>query len=127
MDRIKINGVWYVPEDTSKKVEDISILASERVENDSIHYEGIFWEDDQILLDSTILKGGGDNMISIKYFNKHTKVQDYWDNNIWLLEVYDEKEESIKILKEDETFRDPYYYNILINFLDLLIEKKFLK
>ena len=122
--RIEINGVWYIKENSSvlSKNQKSADLDFER---DIIYYEGLTWEDDTIHLKAEALEGN-DRMTSISYRNKVTGKSEYWDNDSWIMGVYDGDAVSISILKEDITFNDPYYYKILVRFIGEMINRKFI-
>jgi hypothetical protein len=121
--RIEINGVWYVPEEPHY----ISILNyKEIIEAESTRYEGLIWEDDKICLDGTvIITPIGKEMLHIKFNNKASKKEEYWDNESWILGVYNLDAESILELKMDTFWDDQHYIDILTHFIGKMIDLGF--
>ena len=93
-DRIKINGVWYIKEDTYKHQKE------EEEKFDFIAYEGVVVEDSDFCFDATQLIGS-DNSLSIEVINKTKEPfqTDFWDNKTFFEGVLEEDKESLGELK----------------------------
>jgi hypothetical protein len=82
-DRIEVNGVWYVREDTLNDVEDqLDITFSDCAE---LNGDGCYWEATRIYknMDKTECYPE----IHIKYTDSRTKDVEYWENNNWFNEL----------------------------------------
>jgi hypothetical protein len=98
MDRIEINGVWYVKEATAEK---------EYIELCPTHFEGCVVENKDFCFEATrIFKDDGtpyDNCIDIECIDKRSsdrkdwKIEN-WDNNEWLRGVLKNNPESMSEL-----------------------------
>jgi len=81
MERIEINGVWYVKEDTTTK---------KHIELDPTHFEGYVVEDDDFCFEAhRIFRDDGtpyENCVSIEYTDKRfpDRKVDHWDNTLWM-------------------------------------------
>jgi len=95
--RIQINGVWYVREDSQpaeETFEDIQVAQS---------LECVYETDDYCWVASRMYKDDGETFylgIDIKCTNKTSRdrdtwVEDFWDNNIWFLGVYNNVSSSM--------------------------------
>ena len=102
-ERIQINGEWYVKETTITPV--ISIELSDL----TFTQECIYDTGDYLWIASKIARThptpelvGIDYYegINIKFTNKNTGEEEYWDNDKWILGVYHNDKESIRIAKE---------------------------
>lgn len=98
MDRIEINGVWYVKETTTEK---------EYIELDPTHFEGYVVENDNFCFEATrIFKDDGtpyDNCCDIectdkRFENRKDWKTEHWDNNEWLRGVSKNNPKSINEL-----------------------------
>lgn len=126
-DKIQINGVWYVREDTKvdtkperRKIEDHEIT----------NFMGCVYENDKYCWEATFLFKDDNRTlygdVDIKFTDKRTRPfkEDNWDNNTWLLGVLKNDEFSMvdarDSMDEDgiETFKA---------FLTKLVEKGWLK
>ena len=125
-ERIQINGEWYVKETIATPV--ISIELSHL----TFTQECIYETDDYVWITSKIAKShhtpelvGTDYYegIDIKFTNKNTGIEEYWDNDKWILGVYHNDKESIKTAKISmsiegiETFRQYIKSLIVIGWL----------
>lgn len=95
-DRIQIDGVWYIRE-TEPKPEFIDVQIhtslSAHYENEDYSWEAIrMYKDDN----ETLYKD-----FDVKFTNKNIKQEDYWDNPIWIKDVYENKPHSINEALED--------------------------
>ena len=97
-DRIQINGIWYVKE-TATKEEPIVLDLTDFI---GCSYETAVyaWEATKIyksLTSDSVYDGVG-----IKFTNKTVDpwTEDYWDNESWLLGVYNDNPESMPDAEE---------------------------
>ncbi len=109
-DRIQIDGIWYVKEDTSKNgLKDLT--SNEIIKSVSLTYETdkYYWEATMLYLEDfeTLYPD-----VSIKFKDKRgdsIKAYDYWDNPIWFADIFHNKPSAIKDAKElmcDEGLED---------------------
>lgn len=100
-DRIEVNGVWYVRED-SLPAEQKSFNI-----NDIIWFEGCLYEDDKYCFEFSKIRKSEDgpyyNEIDVKFTDKRggkrdTWVEEHWDNNYWFFDVLNNKPESLSEL-----------------------------
>ena len=98
MDRIEINGVWYVRENTK-----------EHIELDPTHFDGCVVENGNFAFEATrIFKDDGtpyDDSITIeatdkRFENRKDWKVEHWDNNEWLRGILKNNPESMKELPE---------------------------
>ena len=92
-DRIEINGVWYVKEDSTTD-EDLGIT----------EFKGCVYETDEYCWEATKLLKYDDKYydeIDIKFTDKSNKpwFSDHWDSNVWMKGVLRNDPESIKEAK----------------------------
>ena len=96
MDRVEINGVWYVKEDTKKHIE-----------LDPTHFDGCVVENGDFCFEATrIFKDDGtpyDDCVTIECTDKIPSDRkdwrvEHWDNNEWLRGVLKNNPESMKEL-----------------------------
>lgn len=122
-DRILIDGEWYVKEVLPKETfEEINIT---KYIGCSFETDEYAWEATKIFRDDDSLYPG----VGIKFIDKTPKnrdkwEEDYWDNESWILEVYDNEPESLKEAREvmnEKGIRD------FKNFIHKLIEMSWLK
>ncbi len=84
MDRIQINGVWYVREDQAYQ---------ESIQLDPTNYHGCVVENDEFVIKATKLYDeSGDryyDALDIKFTDKRHKPwkEETWDNNKWMNDV----------------------------------------
>ena len=96
MERININGVWYVREDSlqEKEEKDIEIY----------NYVGCNCETSDYSWEATRhLKGDNETFydeIFIKFTDKRKKIEDYWDSMAFFRGVLENDPESIAVLRE---------------------------
>ena len=103
--RIQINGVWYVREDSQsaeETFEDIQVIQT---------LECLYETDDYCWAASRMYKDDGKTFypgINIKFTDKTYKtpgdredwIEDYWDNDTWILGVYRNEPSSMLDAKE---------------------------
>lgn len=87
MTRIKINGVWYVPE-------------TQHIDLDPVRYEACIVENSEVSFEASRLYKDDDSFfddIDIKYIDKTGDVhqQEFWDNNKWMIGVLSDDPESL--------------------------------
>lgn len=96
MERININGVWYVREDSiqENRRDNIEIYDYIGCECDTSNYS---WEAIRLYKDNseTFYED-----ISIKFTDKRKKEDDYWDNNNFLKGILENDPESMKALRD---------------------------
>jgi hypothetical protein len=124
--RIQIDGEWYVKEIIATPPESIELSDL------TFTKECIYGTDDYLWIASKIARTHYEpelvetdyyEGIDIKFTNKNTSVEEYWDNTNWILGVYHNDKESIKIAKESmsikgiETFRKYVKSLIVIGWL----------
>ena len=102
MDRVEINGVWYVREDLApekKPVNEFKFIENkEYMERNVAHTERLTYEDEDYLLELDGLvtqKLGILSMISLKIVDKNTGKYECWDNEIFLRGLAKLEQESI--------------------------------
>ena len=83
MNRIEINVVWYVKEDT---------LSQKEIDLDPTHYDGCVAENTEVCLEAhRLLKKDGtpyEDCVSITYTDKRNeKLNDVWDNTDWMKRI----------------------------------------
>jgi hypothetical protein len=111
MDRIEINGIWYVREDMSTNVE---------IANEVTIFEGAVWEDDMWCFEAARIKkedGSFYDGFSIDVLNKKTEKKDYIDNMFYMDGLIEGLDESIKDAK---IYLDDRGINSLISFIKYL-------
>lgn len=95
MERINVNGVWYVREDSLQEEEkNIEIYS----------YIGCNCETSDYTWEATKhLKADGETFydeVFIKFTDKRKKIEDYWDSMAFFRGVLDNDPESIRDLRE---------------------------
>ena len=119
MDRIQINGVWYVREDQAYQ---------ESIQLDPTNYHGCVVENDEFAIKATKLyDGAGDryyDALDIKFTDKINKPwkEEEWDNNVWFGGVLNNDPESI----ESISYIGPNGVQFLQAFLKHLKKKEWL-
>ena len=95
MDRVEINGVWYVRENV--QVEKQNGFNFIEMELDPTHTEDLIHEDERYLLEYSIIKNPGIcKMCSLEIQDKLTEQTEYWDNEEFLLGLSQLNEVSIE-------------------------------
>lgn len=96
MERINVNGVWYVREDSSHEEEENNI--------EIYNYIGCNCETSDYSWEATRhLKDDGKTFydeIGMAFTDKKKKIEDYWDSNAFFKGVLENDPESIASLKE---------------------------
>jgi hypothetical protein len=123
MDRVEINGVWYVREDLTPVEKSINgfkfIDNQEYMERNVAHVETISYEDEDYLLELDGLvtqKLGILSMISLKIEDKNTGKYECWDNEIFLRGIAKLEQESI-----DSVFEEVEKITVTEELLNLVI------
>jgi len=119
MDRVEINGIWYVREDlnTSKNVD---FQFVELNENLFAHTENISYEDDEYSLELMILVYNGKKVMpSLKIVDKLNDLTENWDSEVFLKELLEMNSETINVvINEPETIKiNNGLLNVIINLL----------
>lgn len=94
-DRIQINGVWYVREDAQLENQQIDVKPVYSIAADYQYSNTVSWkatklykDDMETLYDEIYLEFTEDG------------VTDHWDNQSWIIGVYEGDEDAISELKE---------------------------
>ena len=127
MDRVEINGVWYVRENV--QVEKQNGFNFIEMELDPTHTEDLIYEDERYLLEYSIIKNPGIcKMCSLEIQDKLTEQTEYWDNEKFLLGLSQLNGESIEGALEGTGKIDitDELLNIIINLLKGAIKKELL-
>jgi hypothetical protein len=93
MNRIQINGIWYVPESEVTELPDIAMDYSESLQ----------YEDSQLLFRAERLyddDGKPFPDIYIEYTDKVNKKTDTWDNPYWMRNVLLDDDDAIEHARE---------------------------
>jgi hypothetical protein len=119
MDRVEINGVWYVREDlNASKNTDFKFV--ELTENLFVYTENISYEDDEYYLELMILVYGGKRVMpSLKIVDKLNDLVETWDSEVFFKELLELNPETINVvINEPETIKiDNGLLNVIINLL----------
>ena len=105
-DRIEINGVWYVKEDTIQESKSDGIV---EFDVEGFQYQGVVWEFDDFCFDVTRSVPDGENerfntpMIKVTIKKGHRKdwKEDTIDNDRFMKGVFNNEPESIETVEED--------------------------
>ena len=97
MDRIEINGVWYVKEDKPTKLD--------LTEKDVTFSKSCTYEIGDYCWEALMLsKDNGENFypdLDIEFTDKKLETTEYWDNFIWLNHILDGDQVAIEEAKKD--------------------------
>lgn len=119
MDRVEINGIWYVREDlNTSKNTDFKFV--ELNENLFAYTENISYEDDEYLLELMILVYGGKRVMpSLKIVDKLNDLNETWDSEAFLKGLLELNPETINsAINETETIKiNNGLLNVIINLL----------
>lgn len=119
MDRVEINGIWYVREDlNTSKNTDFKFV--ELNENLFAYTENISYEDDEYLLELMILVYGGKRVMpSLKIVDKLNDLNETWDSEAFLKGLLELNPETINsAINEPETIKiNNGLLNVIINLL----------
>jgi len=123
MDRVEINGVWYVREDltpSKKPVNEFKFVDHlEYMSRNVAHTERLTYEDEDYLLELDGLvtqKLGILSMISLKIMDKKDGYYECWDNEIFLRGLAKLEQESI-----DSVFDEVEKITVTEELLNLVI------
>lgn len=92
MDRILVNGIWYVKEKPELEIKD----------TDLTNFLGCLYENSEYCWEATkIYKDDGLTLydgIDIKFTDKRSDTwkEDSWDNNTWFKGIYEDNKDSIE-------------------------------
>lgn len=123
MDRIQINGVWYVKEDT---------INQPTIEIDPANYDGCSVENDDFAFEATRTLNDKNipypDAVSIEVTDKRFSERkdwktDYWDNNDWMRKILENDPEAHKDLPD---FGRSTNYQLFLKFLEYLKNKNWL-
>jgi hypothetical protein len=103
MERININGKWYV-EETPNEINDMDITytISSLHEDNEILLEAIILLKDNPLNNNRINKYSEDISISVKP-KAPTGPSEYWDNNVWIRKLRSGDKEALKEIENEYT------------------------
>jgi len=119
MDRVEINGVWYVREDLNTTTN-VDFQFNELTENLFAYTENISYEDDEYSLELMILVYGGKRVMpSLKIVDKLNDLVETWDSEVFFKELLELNPETINVvINEPETIKiDNGLLNVIINLL----------
>ena len=129
MDRVEINGVWYVREDLApakKSVNEFKFVDNQEYMSRNVaHTERLTYEDEDYLLELDGLvtqKLGILSMISLKIVDKNTGKYECWDNEHFLRGLIELNPESIEdaLIDEDTNIIVTHpLLNLVINLLQI--------
>ena len=123
MNRIQINGEWYVKEDQSNETQKLID------ESNITHFKGCVYENDDYAWEATIIQKTDSEEyydgVDIKFTDKRCKPwkEDHWDSNSWMVGVYNDDKYSLtdaqKLMdkKGIETFKEFIGYLIELNYI----------
>ena len=103
MERIEINGVWYVREDLQ------STQLKDNIEIEVIHTETLTFETDECVFEVDRMYRDDEETfydgVTVKFTDKqHSDITEWteelWDNDKWLIGVLQNDEESLKEARE---------------------------
>jgi len=122
MDRIEINGVWYVREDNTLKTHQFEFELDETLEDDLAHTECLSYEDDEyhLELDGLVTNKLTEriSMISLRIVDKNNEREECWDNENFLRGLSRLEQESIDGVFEDSDIEVTHsLLNRIINLL----------
>ena len=127
MDRVEINGVWYVREDLApakKPANGFTFIENqEYMARNVAHTERLTYEDEDYLLELDGLvtqKLGILSMISLKIEDKNTGKYECWDNEIFLRGLAKLNQESIDNAFDEGNINVTHpLLNLVINLLQI--------
>jgi len=125
LERIELNGVWYVREDSLNTKSGFTFDGwTDKDCKDKFSTSiDIFYEDDDYLLEYSIIAPDeaseiAGRMPDIKVTIKETAQSEFWDNTAFLRGLAELNEESIKSAQEYDKFKvTDELLNIVINLL----------
>lgn len=118
MDRVEINGVWYVREEV--QVEKQNGFNFIELDLDPTHTEDLIYEDERYLLEFSVIKNVGTfTMATLEIQDKLTEETEYWDNEHFLLNLSQLNETSIEsaLVRVGRLEITDELLNIIINLL----------
>jgi len=102
MDRIEINGVWYVKEDYVKKDKPNKLDLTEK---DVTFSKSCVYETWDYCWEASLMsKDNGKEFypeLEIKFTDKKIDTTEYWDNPLWLNKILDGDKKEIEEAKKD--------------------------
>ena len=115
MDRIEINGVWYVKEDKPNKLD--------LTEKDVTFSKSCVYETDDYCWEATLLsKDNGKEFypdLEIEFTDKKIDTIEYWDNPLWLnkILILDGDKKEIEEAKKDMSDQGLKDFTAFLKFL----------
>ena len=113
--RINIDGVWYVREESTPLVEK---------PHDPTHYEGLVWETDKYCFDVTRIfrdetmyspyEGVDVKFTDKRNPNREAWIEDRWDSNEWMVELLLEDIHAIESAKESMCNEGVAYFSAVV-------------
>ncbi len=115
-ERIQINGVWYVQEE-------------QPIQLDIAEFIGLVYENDKYCFEATQLVKNKDEYypgVDVEFIDKRTKPwkEEYWDNESWLIGVYENNPESMPEARESMCEEG---IKVFQAFIKVLIDKGWIK
>jgi hypothetical protein len=102
MDRIEINGVWYVKEEYVKEDKPTKLDLTEK---DVTFSKSCIYETGDYCWEAVMLsKDNGENFypdLEIEFTDRKLETTEYWDNFIWLNHILDGDQVAIEEAKKD--------------------------
>jgi hypothetical protein len=99
MDRIQLNGVWYVREDLTQQPEPPFIMDESTI-MESTNYA---YEDDSIYIQYEVYKKSGwMKFLDKSLYGTDSNREEVWDSESWLRGVAEGNPESLAVFTEDE-------------------------
>lgn len=122
MERIQINGKWYVSEE--------SLPQEQQIELDLLRSINVVYEDDELFLEFSIPYASDDETHEydfgcLKVTFKHNDKTEYWDNSTFLSNIC---ENGVVVLDDEELMSGNMNIShnhkiIIVNFLKLIRKK----
>jgi hypothetical protein len=112
MNRIEINGVWYVKEDKPNKLD--------LTEKDVTFSKSCVYETGDYCWEATLIsKDNGKEFYSveIEFTDKKINKTEYWDNPLWLNEILDGNKKEIEEAKKDMSDQGLEDFTAFLKFL----------
>ena len=102
--KIQINGVWYVREDSTVSTATTNNENHTFNPDNVTNFEGCVYETDDYCWEASRIRKKEDGSfypgIDIKFTDKTSEdredwIEDHWDNNSWMMAVFNGKEEAL--------------------------------
>jgi hypothetical protein len=92
MNRIQINGDWYIKEDQLVEIKNVPQNLID--EDNIIHAKSCLYESDNYAWEATLIRKDNSDTyydgVDIKFTDKRIKPfkEEYWDNISWIIDIY---------------------------------------